>query len=400
MVLEGIKVVEVSTWAAGPSCGMWLAENGADVVRVEPIDGDPARGMMQSGMIPLADFNWLFEMWNRSKRTIAVNLAHESGQEIVHKMVEKADIFLANLRPKTLERAKLDYETLARLNPRLIYANITGYGPRGPGADWPAFDEIGFWARSGIMATLGEPDTPLVPLRGAMGDHTTGMFTLGGIAMALYAREKTGKGQRVDVSLVGSGIWVAGCDIQGALIYEQEMPRFSRKNMGNPLYNHYECKDGRSVQFQMLDTDRFWPGICKALGIEELEHDPRFDSHQKRVENNVELIAILDQVLSTKNRDEWAPALNENNLVWGLVQTPIEVTKDPCVIENEYIVEYEHSSGRKVKGVAFPVQLSKNPTRKPTCAPEYGQHTEEVLLEIGYNWEEIEMLKDKEIIPE
>ena len=400
MVFDGLKVVEVSTWAAGPSCGMWMAENGADVVRVEPIDGDPARGMMQSGLIPLAEFNWLFEMWNRSKRTIAANLGHESGQEIVHKLVQGADVFLANLRPGTLKRANLDYETLDRLNPRLIYANITGYGPKGPGADWPAFDEIGFWARSGIMATLGEPDSPLVPLRGAMGDHTTGMFALSGIAMALYARVKTGTGQRVDVSLVGSGVWVAGCDIQGALIYQQEVPRFSRKDIGNPLYNHYECKDGKSVQLQMLETDRYWPGVCNALGKEELEHDPRFDSHQKRVENNVALITILDETLATKDREEWGPRFDENELVWGLIQTPLEVTKDPCVLENDYIVEYEHASGNKVKGVACPVQLSKNPTKKPSSAPEYGQHTEEVLLEIGYDWGQIEKLKEENVIPD
>ena len=399
MALSGIKVVEVSTWAAGPSCGMWLAENGADVVRVEPIEGDPVRGMMQSGVVPVTDLNWLWEMWNRSKKGIAVNLGQEAGQEIVHKLVAQADVFLANLRPGTLKRARLDYETLNQLNPRLIYANITGYGPKGPGADWPSFDEIGFWARSGIMAVLGEPDTPLVPLRGAMGDHTTGMFTLGGIALALYVRERTGRGQRVDVSLVGSGTWVAGCDVQGALIYDQDMPRFSRKTIGNPLYNHYECKDRKWVQFQMLQTDRYWSGVCKALGREDLEHDPRFDSHQKRVENNVELIAILDEVLATESRDEWAPRFNENGLVWGPAQTPMEVTQDPCVLENKYVVEYEHFSGRKVRGITCPIQLSQNPTRAPRGAPEYSQHTEEVLLEMGYSWDDITKLKDSKVIP-
>jgi len=398
MALSGIKVVEVSTWAAGPSCGMWLAELGADVVRVEPIQGDPVRGIMQTGVLPVTDFNWMWEMWNRSKRGIAVDLAQEAGQEIIHKLVEKTDIFLANLRPSTLKRARLDYETLSRLNPRLIYANITGYGPKGPGTDWPSFDETGFWARSGIMATLGEPDTPLVPLRGAMGDHTTGIFTLGGIALALYVREQTGRGQRVDVSLVGNGMWVAGVDVQGALIYDQEIPRFSRKTIGNPLYNHYECKDGKWLQLQMLQTDRYWSGVCKALGREDLEHDPKFDSHQKRVENNVELIAILDEVLATKNRNEWAPRLHENGLVWGPAQTPLEVTQDPCVLENNYIVEYEHFSGRKLRGITFPIQLSENPTKTPRGAPEFSQHTEEVLLELGYNWDQLSQLKEKKVI--
>ena len=233
-----------------------------------------------------------------------------------------------------------------------------------------------------------------------MGDHTTGMFTLGGIAMALYAREKTGKGQRVDVSLLGSGVWVAGCDVQGALVYDMEVPRFSRKNIGNPLYNHYECKDGKSIQLQMLDSDRFWPGVCKALGRKDLETDPRFDSHQKRTESSTELITILDEILSSRARAEWEPRFNENSLIWGPVQTALDVTKDPCVLENNYIAEYEHSSGRKVKGVTCPIQLSKNPTKPPGSAPEYSQHTEEVLLEIGYDWEQIEQLKNNKVIPD
>lgn len=399
MALSGIKVVEVSTWVAGPSCGMWLGEWGADVVRVEPIEGDPARGLMQSGVVPVTDFNWFWEMANRSKRGIAADLHHKAGQEIVHKLVEKADVFLANLRPGTLKRAGLDYETLSQLNPRLIYANINGYGPKGPGADWPSFDEIGFWARSGIMAGLGEPGTPLVPLRGSMGDHTTGMFALGGITLALYARERTGHGQRVDLSLLGNGVWVAGVDIQAALIYNMEIPRYSRKTMGNPLYNHYECKDGKWFQFQMLQTDRYWAGVCKALEREDLEHDPKCTSHEKRIENSTEIIAIFDELLATRNRDEWGPRFDENNLIWGPAQTAMEVTQDPCVLENNYITEYEHHSGRKVKGITCPIQLSQTPSRTPQGAPEFSQHTEEVLLELGYSWDDISKLKDEKVIP-
>jgi len=399
MALSGIKVVEVSTWAAGPSCGMWLAENGADVVRVEPIEGDPVRGIMQSGVIPVTDFNWMFELWNRSKRCIAIDLRQESGQDIVHELVKKADVFLANLRPGTLKRAGLDYETLSELNPRLIYANITGYGRKGPGVEWPAFDETAFWARSGIMATMGEPDAPAVPLRGAMGDHTTGIFALGGIALALYVREKTGRGQRVDLSLLGNGMWVAGVDIQGALVYGMEVGRFSRKTMGNALYNTYQSKDGKWFQLQMLQTDRYWPGVCKAVGREDLEHDPRFDSHQKRVDNNVELIETLDEELAKKDRDEWGPLFDQNGVVWGPAHSPMEVINDPCVLENDYIVEYEHFSHGKVKGIRCPVQLSENPTRTPSGAAEYGQHTEEVLLEMGYSWDDISKLKDDKVIP-
>jgi crotonobetainyl-CoA:carnitine CoA-transferase CaiB-like acyl-CoA transferase len=399
MVLSGIKVVEISTWFAGPTCGMWLAEWGADVIRVEPIEGDAVRGIMQSGLLPVAEYNWMWELANRSKRGIAVDLARKEAQEIVHKLVKRADVFLANLRPGTLQRAKLDYETLRKLNPRLIYALITGYGTKGPGVEWPAFDETAFWTRSGIMSTMGEPGTPAVPLRGAMGDNTTGMFMLGGIALALLARERTGKGQRVDVSLIGSGVWVAGVDVQGALVYGIEMGRMSRKTMGNPLYNTYQAKDDKWFMFQMMQTDRFWPGVCKAIEREGLISDPKFDSHEKRCKNSVEAIALLDSVFITRNRDYWAPRFDENNLIWAPAHSPTEVIRDPCVLENDYIVEYEHHARGKIKGIRCPIQMSETPSKTPRSAPEYSQHTEEVLLELGYKWEDISKLKDEKVIP-
>jgi crotonobetainyl-CoA:carnitine CoA-transferase CaiB-like acyl-CoA transferase len=398
MALTGIKVVEVSTWFAGPTCGMWLGEWGADVVRVEPIEGDPLRGMMQSGLIRVAEYNWMWEMANRSKKSIAVDLGTQKGQSIVHKLVEKADVFLTNLRPSTLERAKLGYETLRNLNPRLIYANITGYGRQGPGAEWPAFDETAFWARSGIMSTMGEPGTPAVPLRGAMGDNTSGMFMLGGIVLALFARERTGKGQRVDVSLLGNGVWVAGIDVQASLVYGVDTGRRSRKTMGNPLYNTYCAKDDKWFQFQMLQTDRYWPGVCRVLERKDLLTDRRFDSHVARCKNSAAAIAILDETFVTRTRAEWTPRFDENGLVWAPAQTCTEVIEDPCVLENGYIVEYEHFTHGKLKGIRCPIQLSETQGRTPFGAPEFGQHTEEVLLEIGYAWEDIVKLKDEKVI--
>lgn len=399
MALSGIKVVEVSIWVAGPSCGVWLAENGADVIRVEPIEGDPVRGFAQWGIIPETDFNWLWEMWNRSKRGIALDLRQEEGRKVVHKLVTQADVFLANLRPHTLKRANLDYETLSQLNPRLIYAHITGYGPSGPGAAWPAFDDLAFWARGGIGSVLGEPGETYVNLRGSMGDHATGMNLLAGIALALYARERTGRGQRVDASLLGSGMWMNAQDIQAALSYNYELEKPSRKTATNPLFNTYQCKDGKWVVFDMPDSDRYWSGFCKALGKEDLEHDTRFDSFEKRMENSKKLLAIIEEIIAARNRDELEPLFHENGLVWGRVQTPMEVTQDPCAWDNGYIVEYEHSSRGKIKGLTCPVRLSQNPTRTPRSAPEFNQHTEEILRKIGYSPDDIGKLKEKKVIP-
>jgi len=197
MPLNGIKVIEVSTWVAGPTCGMWLAEWGAEVIRIEPIEGDAVRGFTQTGALPVGSFNIFWELWNRSKKIIAVDLKTEKGQGIVHKLVKQADIFLTNLRPDTLRRSGLDYETLEKLSSRLIYASILGYGSKGPGTEWPAFDDLAFWARSGVGTTLGEPDGSYVNLKGVIGDHTTGMTMLAGITMALLNRQQTGSGQYV-----------------------------------------------------------------------------------------------------------------------------------------------------------------------------------------------------------
>jgi len=397
--LDGIKVVELSTWFAGPTCGMWLGEHGAEVVRVEPMEGDPLRGIMGSGALPaeLANtYNWMWEMANRSKKCIALDLKQDESRQIMHKMVERADVFLANLRPSTLKRAAMDYETLCQINPRLIYCNITGYGSKGPGADWPAFDETAFWTRSGIMSTLGEPGTPAVPLRGAMGDHTTGIFALGGIALALYAREKTGKGQLVELSLYANGMWVAGVDIQGALVYNLEMGRQSRYTQGNPLYNTYCAGDDKWFMFQMLQTDRFWDGVCRAIGREDLID--KYPTHSSRCKDSPAIIKILDAEFAKQPRSYWAPRFDENGLIWAPAQTPVEVINDPVALENGYIVEYEHFNYGKLKGIRCPIQLKGTPERTPFGAPEFGQHTEEVLLELGYTWEQIGQLKEKKVI--
>ncbi len=397
--LDGIKVVELSTWFAGPVCGMWLGEHGADVVRVEPIEGDPLRGIMSSGALPaeLANtYNWMWEMANRSKKCIALDLKKDESRKIMHEMIKNADVFVANLRASTLKRAQMDYETLSKINPRIVYCNITGYGSKGPGADWPAFDETAFWTRSGIMSTMGEPGTPAVPLRGAMGDNTTGTFALGGIALALYAREKTGKGQLLECSLYGNGMWVAGLDIQGALVYNMDMGRQSRYTQGNPLYNTYKAKDDKWFMLQMLQSERFWPGVCKSLGREDLL--AKYPNHVAMIKDSVAIIKIMDEEFAKQARDYWAPRFDENGLIWAPAQTPTEVIKDPVALENGYVVEYDHFSYGKLKGIRCPIQLKGTPERDPFGAPEFGQHTEEILLEMGYTWEQIGELKEKKVI--
>jgi crotonobetainyl-CoA:carnitine CoA-transferase CaiB-like acyl-CoA transferase len=397
MALEGIKVVEVSTWVAAPVCGVLLAEFGADVIRVESLQGDPVRGLLPRGS-SIEAFNWWWEMWNRSKRGMALDLGLPEGREIVHRLAAQGDVFLTNLRPGALERAELDYPTIRELNPRIIYTHITGYGLNGPEKERPSFDALAFWTRGGFPSVLGEPDGPPVALEGAMGDHPTGGLALAGIALALYVRERTGVGQKVDLSLLGSGCWVNGVDLQWALAFGSNPPRFSRKQVINPLSNSYRARCGRWLRLCMMESDRYWPAFCAALATPDLQSDPRFESHFQRAANREALIALLEEIIGGKDRDEWAPIFDKHELPWDPVQTMTEVAQDPCVLTNDCITEYEHFSGRKVKSPASPIQLSETPAGVRQGAPEHGQHNEEILLELGFTWDEIERLKEKRAI--
>jgi crotonobetainyl-CoA:carnitine CoA-transferase CaiB-like acyl-CoA transferase len=391
MALEGIKVVEVSTWVDVPVCGVLLAEFGADVIRSNP--GDPVRG--PSGPSRRST-GW--EMWNRSKRGMALDLGMPEGRDIVHRLAAQSDVFLTNLRPSVLERAELDYEKVREISPGIIYAHITGYGTQGPERERPSFDALAFWTRAGFPSVLGEPDAPPVALEGAMGDHPTGGLALAGIALALYVRERTGVGQKIDVSLLGSGCWVNGVYLQWALAFGADPPRFSRKQAINPLSNSYQARCGRWLRLCMMESDRYWPVFCAALGRPDLEGDPRFGSHFQRAANREALISLLEETIATKDRDEWAPLFDEHKLPWDPVQTMTEVAQDPCVLANDYITEYQHFGGRRVKSLAPPVRLSETPAGVRQGAPEHGQHNEEILLELGFTWDDIERLKEKRAI--
>jgi len=395
--LEEIKVIELANWVFGSSCSAILGEWGADVIKIEnPDGGDALRGTFTTGIRPYQEFNFLFELCNQNKRGMAVDLKHQSGKEILHKLVKESDIFVTNMRPGIASRLAVDYETLKEINPRIIYAQASGYGPEGPDKDKPAFDEIAFWMRSGIMSLLGEPDSLPVPLHGAMGDLTSAGFLAGAVALALLARERFGFGQRVDVSLLAAGMWVAGFDAQTTLSTGQDVKKRSRNSTGNPLYNIYQTKDGKWLFFAMLQTDPYWSNLCRAVGWEEdIEKDLRFDTHQKRCQNNEIVISMLDETLATRTRAEWTEIFNRYGLIWDIEPTLSEVLSDPQVVENNNIAEMNHPARGNVKLVSTPFQFSKMPTQPRRCAPQLGEHTEEILLEMGYSWDDISQLKEE-----
>lgn len=397
--LEGIRVLDLTQWVFGPATAAVLGDWGAEVIHIEdPNGGDPMRDLGSMAVIRMADVNFAFELDNRNKKSVAVDIKQKRGQEVMYQLVQKSDVFVSSLRKTALERVGLDYGTLARLNPRLIYAHVSGYGERGPDETRAGYDYAAFWARTGLMSSIGEPDAPPPTQRNGWGDQISGLSLAGGIALALFVRERTGIGQEVNLSLLGSGMWMGGILIQGALGTGEDFPQISRKMAGNPLFNTYQARDGRWLQLISFQTDRYWSGFCKAIGKPELEHDPHFDSHQKRCDNDVALISIIDEVMATRTVEEWGRRLDENGVLWGLVQNYLEVTTDPQVLANEYITEVNHPTRGRVKILASPIQFSKTPSTIRTTAPELGQHTEEILLDIGYTREDIVQLKNEKII--
>jgi crotonobetainyl-CoA:carnitine CoA-transferase CaiB-like acyl-CoA transferase len=401
--LEGIKVVDLSTWIVAPACASTLGDWGAEVIKIEdPQTGDVFRWFLMAvgiddSEVPVS----LFGMDNRNKRGMAMDLRQPEGRDIVYKLIEDADIFVSNVPMESLKRLELDYPRLSAVNPRLIYAHVSGYGDKGPDANKPGFDATAYWARSGLMAGLAVGDQPPVAQQYAgIGDQVTGLVFFGGVLLALYNREKTGKGQQVDLSLLGVGSWVTACPLQFVLSMGEEPPRWQRHEIRNPLLCYYKTKDDKWIYIVCLPDEPYWTPLCKAIGRQDFERDPKFSTRDNRLENNVELISILDQIFSTKTRDEWGKIFDEHGIVWTHIPTSFkEVTKDPQVLANDIIVEVEHPSHGPVKMVNTPIRLNKEAPKIRKFAPEIGQHNEEILLEKGYTWEDIAKLQNKGVIP-
>ena len=403
LALAGIKVVDVSQVAAVPMCARHLADFGADVIHVEhPVRGDSWR-VFQSGQGTgtygtQSNINYNWETFNRNKRSLALDLSQEGGREIVHKLLGKTDVFMTNLRQFERQQFGLEYDTLRQLYPKLIYGSLTGYGKKGPEIDNPAYDTNAYWARSGIphrLTTSGVRPT-YTP---AFGDTVAALALAFGIMTALFVRDRTGTGQEVDTSLFHTGIYQNSFDIAGALVTGQdcdEWKRLHREDNPNPLSEAYLTKDGRAIMFTILQPDRWWSRVCRAIGREDLEHDSRFNSLQARKEHNAALIHILDEVLATRTLAEWKPILAR--IPCAPVQNYTEVINDPQARANEFFIPFDHPTYGRIDIVANPVKLSQTPATMRMPAPEFSQHTEEILLEQGYTWEDIDRFKQQRII--
>ena len=405
-LLSGIRVLEWTVYQQGPIAGVMLGDLGAEVIKIEqPGIGDPGRALraVRGKAFPklAGDRNAFFETMNRNKKSITVDLKKQEGQEIIHRLMAKSDVFLVNLRKSVVDELGMDYETLCYYYPSLIYAAGNGFGFEGHDADKPAFDPVA-QARSGFMFSVGEPNMP--PLIGPSGlaDQAGGSFLAYGILAALFHRERTGEGQMVTSSLLSSMIWLQDLELSYTLLYGQEfqIPRANRRKALNPLSNSYQCADGNWFHFCMLQSQRFWHDFCTALGILEMEDEPKFNSPEKRAENCEELISIMDRVFASKSRAQWIDIFeNYSDFNYSPVNTVADAAKDPQIIVNKYITQMDHSTLGRINVVGSPVSLSRTEVKPRSPAPEFGQHTEEVLIEIGgYTWDDINQLKEEEII--
>ncbi len=398
--LDGVKVVEITMFQQGPVAGMRLGDLGADVIKVEPKTGDPGRGMMRivGADTGLKGRNYYFESNNRNKRSIVLDLRTEKGLGIFLKLIDRADVFLTNMSIEAPQRMGIGPEALLKRNPRLIYTHASGWGRKGPDANELSFDYTGI-ARSGTMMMCGERGGPPGTLIPGIGDEHGGLMCAWAVTAALYARERTGKGQLVDTSLMGSLIALHGVNFAAPGVLGQEFPRLLRSEAGNPIYNHYKCKDDKWIVIAHLQPDRYWPNVCKAMGIEELERDPKFSTIEARHDNGKELVSILDKQFATKTRDEWMKIFKKENVIHTPIQSASEVFQDPQALANDYIVPVDHPVWGKIKMLGFPWAFHETPASVKREAPELGQHTEEILLELDYSWDDIANLKSEEVIP-
>ena len=413
--LSGVRIIDWTVWQHGPVATAMLGDLGADVIKIEERQGgDLGRSMLafdDTGVSPY------FEVNNRNKRSLAVNVKHPEGAGLVRRLAAKSDVFVQNFRPTIAEKVGLDYDTLRAENPMLIYASGSAYGPKGPERTARAYDLLG-QARSGLLLQPTGPflppkDEPMPPLGGGFADQMGAIMLAYGVLAGLIARERHGIGQRVDTSLLGSMLALRGLDVALQLMTQRgdtapspfhkstDAQSYSRLNPGNPLWNTYRCGDGKWIAMAMVQSDPHWQNFLDALdGPQSLAGDPRFATHLSRCQNCRACVELLDEIFASKPRQEWLfRLLAKGDMPITAVNSMADIGADVQALENEYVTSFEHPVSGQTRVPGFPVTLSQTPASIRTQAPEFGQHTEEILMEIlAMDWDDISALREKQVI--
>src|ERR1700735_340032 len=425
--MRGIRVLEVASWTYVPVAGAVLAEWGADVIKVEhPETGDPQRGLATSGLgalrggarmvevadpgqrtgaprrgrltpalVPLGGVARMVELPNRGKRSVALDMKSPEGHDLLLRLAATADVFLTNFLPNQRRKLRIDVDDIRAVNPNIVFASGSAHGPLGPDANTGGYDNSTFWARAGAADTtspdeLGYPVTQPGP---AYGDATGGLTLAGGISAALLHRERTGEALTVDGSLLSQGAWSLGATLAGSAAFGVERAaRYKPSEAPNAMVNSYQTSDGRFIFLVMLQTDRFWPKLVTSFGKPELIDDPRFVDHAARMKNNTEAAAELAALFGAYTYDEAVERLNSTGGAWAPVQRPIDVLSDPQVVANGDIKDLTDANGTPFQLVPGPLQFNGE-SGTPTRAPGHGEHTDEVLGELGLDMDKIIELK-------
>jgi crotonobetainyl-CoA:carnitine CoA-transferase CaiB-like acyl-CoA transferase len=383
--LDGIRILDLTIWQQGTYGTAMLADLGADVIKVEERHaGDPGR---HAWVIPEVGLSSYFEAHNRSKRSLAIDLKHPDGRDVLLRLAATADAFVNNFRIKAIERLGLDFESVLAVSPRIVYVQASGFGPAGPDADAGAFDFLA-QARGGFASTNGEPDDPPLATQVPIADQVGAMHVAIAVLSGLVSRNLTGAGVRFDTSLLGSQISLQAFDINTHLFTGKLRPRTSRGG-SRPFWREYQAGDSKWFVIGML-LDRAWSEVCEVIGRPEIAADERFDTFIKRSGTNAkELIAILDEAFETQPARHWVDRLNAVGMFSALIQDYSEVANDPQVVENGYVHEVTHSGGPPVRMAGIGMAVNGEPVTVRHVAPHHGEHTEDVLLQAGFTWEEI-----------
>src|ERR1700678_188260 len=390
-IFSGLKVVDFASFIAGPSAAVILSDFGADVVKVEPPTGDTWRRAHKIPPQPQANEAYPFHLANRNKRGITLDLKSSSAQPVLERLVKWADVLIVNTPHPARKRLKLEYDDVVQWNPRLIYADLTGFGEKGPDADLPGFDITAYWARSGLLSMTrdaGEP--PTWPVAGS-GDNATAVGVYSAIVTALYRRERTGKGSYVTTSLLAEGVWSASVSIQAALCGASFYGLHDRANPANAGLNTYRSSDG--TWFVVVATPDKVPAVLKAMGREDILTDPRFSDPAKLAQNRPQLTAILDEIFGSQPMSHWYEVSNDVHVPFGAVREPQEVVNDPQLRANDIVVPFEGAGEKLTSTISSPIQVhgvTKVPARR---APRIGEHNDVVLKELGFTSDEIAGLR-------